>query len=74
MGSLKQTEDWALSTDINMILLALYYHNEDLAKMNGVWPEAPKPKPTGDEIKQFAKTHNAIKGAGKMKPASKGYP
>lgn len=42
--------------DINLLRLSIHYHEEDLLKMNGIWPDEPKAKPTLKQIR------NALKG------------
>lgn len=67
VGRLKQSEEWALHTDINLIIDALKYHDEDLLKANGIWPEVKKPRPGKNEILDFARTQTALVKAGKIK-------
>jgi hypothetical protein len=69
IGKLKQPESWALYADINMVLLCLQYHEEDLLKMAGIWPgaEKTKPKPTKNDLLSFARTQNALVSKGKIK-------
>lgn len=50
-----------MSTDVNIIRLALYYHEEDLAKMNGIWPQDEKPKMGADAFKRWVHSQGVSK-------------
>lgn len=69
-GWLGWTEEQALDASMNTITLAYEGKVEMLKAIFGSAddkPSKPKPKPTAKQLKNFAKTHNAVEKATKKK-------
>jgi hypothetical protein len=69
-GWLGWSEEQALDADMNTIVLAYHGKTEMLKAIFGSTDDKPsksKPKPTAKQVKNFAKTHNAVETATKKK-------
>ncbi len=70
-GWLGWSEEQALDADMNTIVLAYTGKTEMLKAIFGSTddnrPSKSKPKPTAKQVKNFAKTHNAVVKATKKK-------